>query len=48
MYYPANVILGEIVSVKYAKYEDVDKEQLKIDIEKIKESIEMIKALKET
>lgn len=42
MYYPKNIVLGIIVSAKYAKYEDIDKDQLQVDIEKIKESIGVV------
>ena len=38
MYYRKKKYLGKILSV-YAKYEDIDKDQLQIDIEKIKKSI---------
>jgi len=39
MYYSHNIISGNLVRSKYAKYENINKEQLQVDIEKIKESI---------
>ncbi len=42
MYNPKNIISGNIVTAKYANYEDIDKNQLQIDIEKIKESIGVV------
>jgi fatty acid desaturase len=39
MYYAQNIISGNTVTAKYANYEDIDKDQLQVDIEKIKDSI---------
>ena len=39
MYYSKNITSRKTVAIKYAKYQDINKEQLQIDIEKIKNSI---------